>query len=118
MPQARAVAGRRLAALLAAGVALFAGGRAGAGALDNSWVGTRAIAMGSAFTGLADDPSAIYYNAAGLAFLAPGRTRAEAYGYLSSRPVPKAASRSDSATTSRTEAAGPPTRTSWARASS
>lgn len=53
------------------------------GALDNSWVGTRAIAMGSALTGLADDPYAIYYNAAGLAFLRPGRTHAEADGYLS-----------------------------------
>jgi len=52
------------------------------GALDNSSVGARAIAMGSAFTGLADDASAIYFNPAGLAFLAAG-TQVEAYGYVS-----------------------------------
>lgn len=55
---------------------------AGAGALDNSSVGARAIAMGSAFTGLANDASAIYFNPAGLAFLPVG-TQVEAYGYVS-----------------------------------
>jgi long-chain fatty acid transport protein len=53
-----------------------------AGALDNSSVGARAIAMGSAFTGLANDASAVYFNPAGLAFLAAG-TQVDAYGYLS-----------------------------------
>ena len=57
--------------------------RALAGALDNSFVGTRAIAMAGAFTGLANDASAVSYNPAGLAFLAPGGTLIEAYGYLS-----------------------------------
>jgi long-chain fatty acid transport protein len=57
--------------------------RALAGALDNSFVGTRAIAMGGAFTGIANDASAVSYNPAGLAFLASGGTHFEAYGYLS-----------------------------------
>ena len=57
--------------------------RAVAGALDNSFVGARAIAMGGAFTGIANDSSAVYYNPAGLGFLAPRATRAEASGYLS-----------------------------------
>lgn len=56
--------------------------RAVAGALDNSSVGARAIAMGSAFTGLANDASAIYFNPAGLAFL-PAGTQVEAFGYVS-----------------------------------
>lgn len=55
--------------------------RALAGALDNSSVGARAIAMGSALVGIANDASAVYYNPAGLAFLASG-TQVEAYGYL------------------------------------
>ena len=57
--------------------------RALAGALDNSFVGTRAIAMAGAFTGIANDASAVSYNPAGLAFLASGDTHVEAYGYLS-----------------------------------
>ncbi len=57
--------------------------RALAGALDNSSVGIRGIAMGAALTGLANDASAVYYNPAGLAFLASGGTHFEAYGYFS-----------------------------------
>lgn len=41
---------------------LFAGG------WNNTLMGGRALAIGAAFTGLADDPSAIYYNPAGLVF--------------------------------------------------
>jgi len=69
----------RSAACLAASI--FAD-EAVAGALDNSFVGTRAIALGGAFTGIADDASAVAYNPAGLAFL-PSAMQAEAYGYLS-----------------------------------
>jgi len=54
-----------------------------AGALDNSFVGTRAIAMAGAFTGIANDASAVSYNPAGLAFLASDGTHFEVYGYLS-----------------------------------
>ena len=54
-----------------------------AGALDNSFVGIRAIAMAGAFTGIANDASAVSYNPAGLAFLASGATHLEVYGYLS-----------------------------------
>jgi len=57
--------------------------RALAGALDNSAVGIKGIAMGSALTGIADDASAVYFNPAGLAFLASGDTLFEAYGYFS-----------------------------------
>src|SRR5574341_1553091 len=63
-------------------VACIAADRALAGALDNSFVGTRAIAMAGAFTGIANDASAVSCNPAGLAFLASGGTQAEAYGYL------------------------------------
>ncbi len=38
------------------------------GGWNNTLMGARAIAMGAAFAGLADDPSAIYYNPAGLVF--------------------------------------------------
>jgi long-chain fatty acid transport protein len=38
------------------------------GGWNNTLMGARAIAMGAAFAGLADDASAIYYNPAGLAF--------------------------------------------------
>jgi long-chain fatty acid transport protein len=38
------------------------------GGWNNTLMGARAIAMGAAFAGVADDPSAIYYNPAGLAF--------------------------------------------------
>jgi long-chain fatty acid transport protein len=39
-----------------------------AGGWNNTLLGCRAIAMGGAFTGLADDPTAIYYNPAGIVF--------------------------------------------------
>ncbi|MCP2519135.1 outer membrane protein transport protein [Candidatus Aminicenantes bacterium AC-335-K20] len=39
-----------------------------AGAWDNILMGTRALSMGTAFTAVADDPSAIFYNPAGLTF--------------------------------------------------
>jgi len=38
------------------------------GGWNNTLMGARALALGAAFAGLADDPSAIYYNPAGLAF--------------------------------------------------
>jgi long-chain fatty acid transport protein len=38
------------------------------GGWNNTLMGARALAMGAAFAGLADDASAIYYNPAGLAF--------------------------------------------------
>ena len=37
-----------------------------AGGWNNTLLGIRAIAIGGAFSGIADDPSAIYYNPAGL----------------------------------------------------
>lgn len=40
-------------------------------AFSISEIGTRASGMGSAFIGIADDPSALYYNTAGIAFV-PG----------------------------------------------
>ncbi|MGB8951641.1 MAG: outer membrane protein transport protein [Candidatus Aminicenantales bacterium] len=39
-----------------------------AGGWNNTLIGCRAVAMGGAFTGLADDPSAIFYNPAGLIY--------------------------------------------------
>ena len=45
------------------------GERCMAGGFDNGIIGPRAPAMGTAFTGLADDPSAIFYNPAGVALL-------------------------------------------------
>lgn len=37
-----------------------------AGGWNNTLIGCRAIALGGAFLGVADDPSAIFYNPAGL----------------------------------------------------
>ncbi|HPH04043.1 MAG TPA: outer membrane protein transport protein, partial [Spirochaetota bacterium] len=45
---------------------------ASAAALDNTHMGSKANAMGKAFTGLADDPSAVFYNPAGLVFQREG----------------------------------------------
>ncbi len=39
-----------------------------AGIWDNMLIGTRALSMATAFTGIADDPSAIFYNPGGLAY--------------------------------------------------
>ncbi len=39
-----------------------------AGGWNNTLIGCRAIAIGGAFVGIADDTSAIFYNPAGLAF--------------------------------------------------
>lgn len=39
-----------------------------AGAWDNMLIGTRPLSMATAFVGIADDPSAIFYNPGGLAF--------------------------------------------------
>jgi long-chain fatty acid transport protein len=43
-----------------------------AAALDNTRMGAKANIMGRAFTGLADDPSAVFYNPAGLVFQREG----------------------------------------------
>ncbi len=40
-----------------------------AGGWNNTLMGSRAVAMGAAFIAVADDPSAVYYNPAGLPFL-------------------------------------------------
>jgi long-chain fatty acid transport protein len=47
---------------------LLIGSAAWAGGWNNTLMGARAIALGAAFTGVADDASAIYYNPAGLVF--------------------------------------------------
>lgn len=52
-----------LVLLLSLSTGLFAGGFALSG------IGSRAISMGGAFRGMADDPSAVYWNPAGLAFI-------------------------------------------------
>jgi len=52
-----------LTLLLGTSAALFAGGFALSG------VGARALAMGGAFRGLANDGTAMYWNPAGLAFM-------------------------------------------------
>jgi hypothetical protein len=60
-----------MAAALSCG-AVFANGDYGtAGEFLNWGAGARSMGMGRAFTGLADDPSAIYYNPAGLALQNP-----------------------------------------------
>jgi long-chain fatty acid transport protein len=58
---------RKKAILSLLAVALFSSGLWGGG-WNNTLMGARAIAMGAAFAGVADDASAIYYNPAGLAF--------------------------------------------------
>lgn len=72
-----------LSFLLIAGIALAAGpaaavevdSRAGTSGFSflKVGIGARAVSMGSAFTGLADDASALYYNPAGVAGLLNGR---------------------------------------------
>ncbi len=62
------------AALLAIlAMTLLCAAPAAANPLDSYGFGPRAIGMGGAFTGLADDASAIYYNAAGLAWVNQGQ---------------------------------------------
>lgn len=39
-----------------------------AGGWNNTLMGCKALALGGAFVGVADDPSAIFYNPAGLVF--------------------------------------------------
>jgi long-chain fatty acid transport protein len=65
--------------VLAAMVVVCIGAFAQAAALDNTHMGTKANAMGKAFTGLADDPSAVFYNPAGLVFQREGLS-VQAYG--------------------------------------
>lgn len=55
-----------------------------AGALSNNMVGVRASSMQSAFTGVADDSSAVFYNPAGLAAKAKDNWDAQVYAWLSS----------------------------------
>ena len=58
--------------------AVFAKGDYGtAGEFLNWGAGARSMGMGKAFTGLADDPSAIYYNPAGLALQNPLQVTAQ-----------------------------------------
>ena len=49
---------------------LFGAGALRAGGWNNTLLGCRAIAIGGAFAGIADDPSAIFYNPGGLVFQA------------------------------------------------
>lgn len=58
---------RKKAILSLLAITLFSSGLWGGG-WNNTLMGARAIAMGAAFAGVADDASAIYYNPAGLAF--------------------------------------------------
>jgi long-chain fatty acid transport protein len=55
--------------LMLAIIALAAFNAANANGLSLNSVGTRALGMGGAFVGLADDASAIYWNPSGLAFI-------------------------------------------------
>jgi long-chain fatty acid transport protein len=57
-------------------------GKTFGGAFDNNVIGIKGFAMGSAFTGIADDASAVYYNPAGLMFNENSAWNAEIYGYL------------------------------------
>ncbi|MBN2246044.1 MAG: outer membrane protein transport protein [Candidatus Aminicenantes bacterium] len=58
---------RKKATISLVAVILLSSGLWGGG-WNNTLMGARAIAMGAVFAGVADDPSAIYYNPAGLAF--------------------------------------------------
>lgn len=60
-------ANRRTAAALLAFAAVLAFAPEGAAYFDRLEVGGRALAMGKAFHAIADDPSAVYWNPAGLA---------------------------------------------------
>lgn len=49
-------------------VLIFVSGCLFAGGWNNTLMGCRAVALGAAFAAIADDPSAIYYNPAGMVF--------------------------------------------------
>ena len=49
-------------------VLIFISGCLFAGGWNNTLMGCRAVALGAAFAAIADDPSAIYYNPAGMVF--------------------------------------------------
>jgi long-chain fatty acid transport protein len=53
-----------------------------AGGCDNSAVGLKGFSAGCAYTGIADDASAVYYNPGGLAFLDENIWYGEVYGYV------------------------------------
>ena len=57
-------------------------GKTFGGAFDNNIIGIKGFAMGSAFTGIADDASAVYYNPAGLISNENPAWNAEVYGYF------------------------------------
>ncbi len=61
---------------LGSGANVFAGG------CDNSGVGLKGFSAGSAYTGIADDASAVYYNPGGLSFLDSNIWYGEVYGYV------------------------------------
>lgn len=52
-------------------------GSAHAVGFDNGWQGIRGLSMGTAFTGVADDATAIFYNPAGLSRLETGKWQGE-----------------------------------------
>ena len=60
-------------------VTIVDAGKTFGGAFDNSVIGVKGFALGSAFTGIADDASAVYYNPAGLAFGVNNDWNAEIY---------------------------------------
>ena len=49
---------------------------------DNNNVGLRGMSMATAYHGIADDGSAVYYNPAGLALIEKGEMNVEAYAYV------------------------------------
>jgi len=51
------------------------------GAFDNPAIGSKAIGMGTAFTGIADDASAVFYNPGGLIFNKDESWHCELYAY-------------------------------------
>ena len=57
-------------------------GQVFAGGYDNSSIGSKAYAMASAFTGIADDASAVYYNPGGLVFQENNALNIQAYAHI------------------------------------
>ncbi len=53
-----------------------------AGGFDNVAIGSKAIGMGTAFIGIADDASAVYYNPGGMVFGEPNTGHADMYVYV------------------------------------